>query len=116
MTDIGVRYGLILLVMLLDIISGIVRSKVDGEKISSSIMYKGLWKKMSVLVTMFLSDIFYVMSEYYLGIHIDIRKAVFLYNFAMETVSIAENSNGGVKELFLSFLEKIGIGGKDGIK
>lgn len=99
--DAAIRYAVLLVIMALDIISGVIKTKVNGQAFSSAKMASGLYKKAGTMLVMVLSDILYFIAPRYLEINIEIQIWVFLYAIAMEIISISENvTEGRMKELF----------------
>lgn len=89
--DAAVRYGLVLLLMAFDIISGMVKATIADTPFSSAKMASGMFKKMGSLLCMAASDVLYFIAPRYLDVELQIQIWVFLYVAAMETVSIFEN-------------------------
>lgn len=99
--DAAVRYGFIAVLMVLDILSGIIKTKVNGNEFSSAKMAAGMYKKAGTFLVLVLSDVIYFIAPRYLEINIEIQIWVFLYAAAMEIVSISENvTDGRMKEMF----------------
>lgn len=99
--DAAVRYGVIAVLMVLDILSGIIKTKVNGNEFSSAKMAAGMYKKAGTFLVLVLSDVIYFIAPRYLEINIEIQIWVFLYAAAMEIVSISENvTDGRMKEMF----------------
>lgn len=103
--DAAIRYITILVIMALDIISGVIKTKVNGQAFSSAKMASGMYKKAGTLLVMVMSDILYFIAPRYLELNIEIQVYVFLYALAMECISIVENmTEGRMKELLLKFV------------
>ena len=104
--DFTFRYTTLLILMLLDIISGLVKVKRAGEKYESSKMATGLYKKISTILCMVVADVLSFISANYLMYTIALVKPVYIYIIAMETLSIVENCDKAeLKDLFSKFIE-----------
>lgn len=89
--DIAFRYVTTLILMALDIVSGVVKCFTKNEKFSSAKMATGLYKKTGTLCILFLADVLKIISARYLQTDIDIALYVYLYVVLMESLSMAEN-------------------------
>ena len=102
------RYASLLLIMALDILSGVIKTKVMRKKFVSSKMSSGLFKKMGNILCMVVSDLLAVSSHYIIGFDIDIRIAVYVYIFFMECLSIYENcGDSGLIDILKKALERV---------
>lgn len=107
------RYASLLLIMALDILSGVIKTKVMRKKFVSSKMSSGLFKKMGNILCMVVSDLLAVSSHYVIGFDIDIRIAIYVYIFFMECLSIYENcGDSGLLDILKKALERVANGGK----
>ena len=112
--DFTFRYTTILILMLLDIISGLVKVKRAGEKYESAKMATGLYKKISTILCMVVADVLSFISANYLMYTIALVKPVYIYIIIMETLSIVENCDKAeLKDLFSKFIEGLKNGKKD---
>ena len=93
--------------MFIDIISGIVKTKRNRQKFSSAKMATGLYKKISTLLCMIVTDILAVNSDI-IGFQLDIVKPVYIYIVFMEALSVFENCGEiGLIDLLKKFKENI---------
>lgn len=112
--DISFRYITILLIMFLDIISGVVKVKRTRKKFESQKMATGLYKKIGTILCMVSADLLAVVSVNYLHLNLIIVKPVYIYIVAMECLSVYENcGQAKLKELFTSLIEGVKNGTKD---
>lgn len=112
--DATIRYASILILMAIDIVSGVVKVKRVGEKYESAKMATGLYKKISTILCMVVADVLSVVAEYYLMTNITLVKPVYIYIIAMESLSVYENCDrAGLKEIFVKFIEGMKNGKKD---
>ena len=104
--DLTFRYVTILLIMFIDIISGVVKVKRMGKKYESAKMASGLYKKIGTLLCMVTADILAVMAQEYMHENIVIVKPVYIYIMSMESLSVYENcGQAKLKDVFLKIIE-----------
>lgn len=112
--DMTFRYGSILILMLVDIISGIVKVKRVGEKYESKKMATGLYKKIGTILCMVVADVLSFVAVNYLMYSITLVKPVYIYIVVMESLSVYENcERADLKELFLNFVDGLKNGKKN---
>lgn len=106
-SEIAFRYTTVLLMMFIDIISGIVKVKRTRKKFQSARMANGLYKKMGTLLCMAAAEILSVIAVKYIGIEISITKPVYIYVVAMECISVYENcGQAGLLEIIKKVIER----------
>ena len=106
MRELSFRYVTILLIMFIDIISGVVKVKRTGVKYESAKMATGLYKKIGTILCMVTADILAVMACEYMHMNFTIVKPVYIYIVLMESLSVYENcGQAQLKELFLKIIE-----------
>ena len=104
--ELSFRYVTILLIMFIDIISGVVKVKRTGVKYESAKMATGLYKKISTILCMVTADILAVMACEYMHMNFIIVKPVYIYIVFMESLSVYENcGQAQLKELFIKLVE-----------
>lgn len=95
----AVIIAFVLVVVVLDVITGIVGAKAQGEKITSEKGRKGFWKKVTLFLALFFGfflDYFIPYAVAKVGVTLPVNTAIFgmiigCYICLNECISIAEN-------------------------
>ena len=112
--DITFRYVSIIILMFVDIISGLVKVKRAREKYESQKMASGLYKKISTILCLVVADVLSYVASNYLMIAVTLVKPVYIYIIVMESLSVYENcERAELKELFCKLIEGIKNGKKN---
>lgn len=104
------KYILVLLFILGDIVTGVIKA-LYNEGLNSTVLRKGLYHKLAEIITLVGAGfIDYTANYIELGFATHVYKYVAVYICLMEIVSIIENLseiNPSLKALFKPYLEKI---------
>lgn len=79
--------GTLVMLMVLDYVTGVIKA-VYGKKLSSEIGFKGLLKKITILIIVALGNVI----EAFIGGGTAIREIVIMFYIANEGISILENA------------------------
>lgn len=110
MSEYAIKYGCLLLVMVMDIIAGLAKSARLGHSFSSAKMASGFFKKIGMLACVIASEVVDIVFAIYFNGQIAISIFVYLYAIATEIISIAENT--GDTELLRRIKEVLTNAGK----
>ena len=105
-----------IILMAIDVLTGIINAWIKGE-IKSSILRKGLGKKIGEIVVLAIGELFLIA----MSLPMAVLNGISLYIIVMELISICENLEklgvpipNFVKKALASTEEKINEGSKDG--
>lgn len=98
------------ILMILDVITGIINAAKDG-KIESTVMRKGLYNKFCEMATLAATHVIqYATANIDIGVDLHLFNIVAIYIIVMEIVSILENiclMNEGIGKIFAPILNQL---------